>query len=128
MNRRYLACCIGLCLGLLPSLAVAGSISGIVKELRGTDGLPNVTITVTDISNNAQLPLQFGKQDGTFTVSLPDGVGVRVDFQDGVHTPAALVGISGSVVLSNFPIFMPGLMQKQTPCCCYYCRRRRCRR
>lgn len=122
--NRHVAYCVGLLASLLPMSAFAGQISGTIHELRTAPGIPNVTITVTDITTNQLVGTPVvSDANGGYTVSLPDNTAIRVDFQDGgVHIPADLNGIDGGTVLKGFTIFMP----KQTQSCCC-CRRRRCR-
>jgi hypothetical protein len=127
---KHFAHCVAFVLGIMPTSLFAGNITGVIRELKSPDGLPNVTVSVINIGSNDTVTQVQSKADGSFNVPLPDGLGVTVQFQDGIHTPAALIGISGSVKLAGFDIFMPGLMQKATPPCqCYtYCWRGcRCR-
>lgn len=85
-----------------------GSINGVVQELRGTK-LRGVRITVINLANGQRVggPV-FSGDGGVFSVDLPSGAAVSVTFDNsGSNEPAALIGISGDVVLNDFKVFMP---------------------
>ena len=108
---KHFAHCVAFVLGIMPTSLFAGNITGVIRELKSPDGLPNVTVSVINIGSNDTVTQVQSKADGSFNVPLPDGLGVTVK-------------------LAGFDIFMPGLMQKATPPCqCYtYCWRGcRCR-
>jgi hypothetical protein len=112
------------CCALIPCVATAGSISGVVQELNGTP-LVGVNITVTDLATGQVVGTAQSQAGGVFTVAIPNGAAVSVTFVNGINVPAALVGISGNVVLNDFPIFMP---VKERECYTYSpCRVRRAR-
>lgn len=113
-----------LCATLLvsaPAVASAGNIKGVVQELNGTP-IVGATITVTDLATGRVVGTAQSVGGGAFSIDLPNGSAVSVTFTDGVHLPAALIGISGNTVLNNFPIFMPVADTCQSSCtmrgCC----------
>lgn len=110
---------------LIGSNAYAGTITGVTQELSGTV-VPNVRITVTDLSSNQPVGNNPPSDDkGNFTIQLPPGSAVSVVFERRGNLPASLVGISGDVNLQNFAIFMPvpdkpkAKPKKPAPCTTY---------
>lgn len=126
MTKRYVIGLVVFASAVVASNVEAGSISGVVQQLDGKK-LADVTITVRDLATGRTVGLvATSDASGNFTVSLPNGRAVSVTFSnDGANLDATLVGISGSVNLKAFDIFMP--QRKQRPCVSYYYSPTRCR-
>lgn len=128
--------CISNCVALVilgtTACAFAGNIAGVTKQLNG-ELVPDVQIRVIDLDNGAQVLARKSDGKGVFNIPLPDGLHVSIQFTERNHLPAALVGISGSVQLTNFDIFLPALYKKEIEpsnncCCCARHRLRHCAR
>jgi hypothetical protein len=96
------------------SYSVAGRIEGTTKQLDGAI-VSNVQINVIDLDNGDTVVTRRSNGSGKFDVPLPSRAHVSVQFSESNHLPAALVGISGDVQLTQFDVFLPALMKAATP-------------
>jgi hypothetical protein len=102
------------------SSVFAGSIEGVTKQLDGKI-VSNVQIQIVDLDNGEIKSAARSNGSGNFRVPLPAGSHVSVEFSERNHSPAALVGISGDVVLRDFDVFLPAVYKKeirQPSACC----------
>lgn len=91
---------------LIAPSAMGGNIAGVVQELTLTP-IEDVTIIVVDLATGETVGRSKSGPGGVYDVGLPEGVAVSVTFTHQSHLPASLIGISGSTILKDFPIFMP---------------------